>query len=102
MKTLQISLNSIDKVKSFVNDITRFESADEIYACTNEELFLYPNDETKKVLSVTSGGDHILNAILNGATDICSFDINRFCKYYSDLKIAMIKKYPKEEFYTKK
>ena len=26
MKTLQISLNSIDKVKSFVNDITRFDN----------------------------------------------------------------------------
>ena len=26
MKTLQISLHSIDKVKSFVNDITRFEN----------------------------------------------------------------------------
>ena len=26
MKTLQISLNSIDKVKSFVNDITKFEN----------------------------------------------------------------------------
>lgn len=25
MKTVQISLNSIDKVKSFVNDITQFE-----------------------------------------------------------------------------
>ena len=26
MKTLQISLNSIDKVKSFVNDITKFDT----------------------------------------------------------------------------
>ena len=26
MKTIQISLNSIDKVKSFVNDITKFEN----------------------------------------------------------------------------
>ena len=26
MKTVQISLNSIDKVKSFVNDVTRFDS----------------------------------------------------------------------------
>lgn len=26
MKTIQISLNSIDKVKSFVNDITKFDS----------------------------------------------------------------------------
>ena len=25
MKTLQISLNSIDKVKSFVNDVTKFD-----------------------------------------------------------------------------
>ena len=25
MKTVQISLNSIDKVKSFVNDVTKFE-----------------------------------------------------------------------------
>ena len=27
MKTVQISLNSIDKVKSFVNDITKFDVA---------------------------------------------------------------------------
>ena len=26
MKTVQISLNSIDKVKSFVNDVTKFDS----------------------------------------------------------------------------
>ena len=26
MKTVQISLNSIDKVKAFVNDITKFET----------------------------------------------------------------------------
>ena len=26
MKTIQISLNSIDKVKSFVNDISKFDS----------------------------------------------------------------------------
>ncbi len=26
MKTIQISLNSIDKVKSFVNDLTKFET----------------------------------------------------------------------------
>ena len=26
MKTIQISLNSIDKVKSFVNDITKFDN----------------------------------------------------------------------------
>ena len=25
MKTVQISLNSIDKVKSFVNDLTKFD-----------------------------------------------------------------------------
>ena len=34
MKTVKISLNSIDKVKSFVNDITKFDMI----------LILYPED----------------------------------------------------------
>lgn len=87
---------SIDK-----NDITSFDSADKIYACTNEDLFLYPNKKEKRVLSVTSSGDHILNAVLNGAKEVIGFDINRFCKYYSALKIAMIKKYEFNEYFSK-
>ncbi len=34
MKTVRISLNSIDKVKSFVNDLTKFDT----------DLILFPAD----------------------------------------------------------
>ena len=34
MKTVQISLNSIDKVKSFVNEITKYDN----------DLIQYPGD----------------------------------------------------------
>ena len=33
MKTIQISLNSIDKVKSFVNDITKFDYDFDLVSC---------------------------------------------------------------------
>ena len=36
MKTVQISLNSIDKVKSFVNDITKFDDNFELVSRTYE------------------------------------------------------------------
>lgn len=103
-------INDIKLLETFLKDdlieyseLTHFNYGDYIYPFTNENLkSTYENNlEGKKVLNVTSSGDHVLHSLLNGATDICSFDINRFCKYYSDLKIAMIKKYPKEEFYTK-
>ena len=33
MKTIQISLNSIDKVKAFVNDITKFDYDFDLVSC---------------------------------------------------------------------
>ncbi len=85
------------------NDLTNFDNACRIFAYTNEYLRLYYDRELndKKVLSVTSGGDHILHAALAGAPNITGFDINRLCKYYVALKIAMIKKYNLEDFLDK-
>ena len=72
-----------------------YASGDLIYPFTNENLFEYYNKnlENKRVISVTSSGDHILHAALGGAKEIIGFDINRFCKYYCALKIALIKTY---------
>lgn len=77
-----------------------YGNADVLYAWSNEPLREYydVNMNDKKVLSVTSSGDHILHAAFAGSYDITGFDINRFCKYYSALKIAMIKKYNFEDF----
>ncbi len=85
------------------NNLTSFSNADFIYPYTNELISLYyaKNLEDKKVLSVTSSGDHILHAVLGGCTNITAFDINRFCKYFSALKIAMIRRYNYTKFMEK-
>lgn len=101
--------NDCNKLLRFLNgafynkeeSITGFSSVGEVYKWTNEFLDIYPKDnlENKKVLTITASGDHALDAILKGATDIDCIDINIFCKYYSALKIAMIKKYDYNEFF---
>jgi len=82
------------------NTLTVFDSAEDVYAWTNEPLKEYYdfNSKNKKVLTVTSSGDYILHAALAGSKDITAFDINRFAKYYAALKIALIKTYTYEEF----
>lgn len=85
------------------NNITSFKVIQQGYLSTNEKLDLYyaKKLESKRVLSVTSSGDHILHAVLGGAKDITGFDINRVAKYFSALKIAMVKRYDHDEFVKK-
>lgn len=80
-----------------------FKTCDMVYPFTNESFDIYPNDnlEGKKVLTVTASADHLLHAIFHGSNDITAFDINIFTKYYSALKIAMIKKYNLDKFKIK-
>jgi len=72
-----------------------------LYPFSNENIAAYYskiNFKDKKVLTVTSSGDHILNAIMCGAKEIDAFDVNPLAKYYSELKIAAIKALSLEEF----
>jgi len=76
----------------------RFNS---IYPFTSENIAGYMKDLNltgKKVITVTGSTDHILNAILQGATEITTFDINPLTKPYMDLKIGAIKNLSYEEF----
>ena len=57
MKTVSISLNSIDKVKSFVNDLTKFDDDFDILMHKTKELPYHPNglvimatDENKNII----------------------------------------------------
>ena len=95
-----MNFNIDDKVYS---KITNFGKLEETYFFTNEDMHLYEKEnlKDKKVLTITSSGDHALNSILNGAEIIDSFDINLYSKYISALKIAMIKRYNYNEFYRK-
>lgn len=90
-------------IKKADSKITNFSSLEETYFFTNEDMHLYRKEDLKdkRVLTVTSSGDHALNSIINGAKIIDSFDINLYSKYISALKIAMIKRYNYHEFYKK-
>lgn len=80
--------------------ITSYFTCSVVYKWTNEILNIYPavSLEGKRVLAITASGDHALEAIINGASDIDSVDINIFSKYVSALKIAMIRKYDIDKF----
>ena len=97
---LKISKKIVKKVYIEDNKLTDYASGDLIYPFTNENLFEYYNKnlENKRVISVTSSGDHILNALIYGAKDIDAFDINPLAKYFSELKIAAIKALSYDEF----
>lgn len=47
-------------------------------------MSLYPKEnlKDKKILTITSSGDHALNCVLNGARNIASFDVNIFSNMY--------------------
>lgn len=72
-----------------------------LYPFTNENIKGYYSNldfQDKSVLTVTSSGDHILNALLYGAKTVEAFDANPLAKYYVELKIAAIKALDIEEF----
>jgi len=77
-----------------------FSEASEIYPFTTENICGYIGKaKDKKVLSVVGSGDHFLNLVNNGASQIDSFDINRHAIYYLKLKKAAAITLSKEAFY---
>lgn len=84
---------------TYESKITNF-STGRFYTSTTEYINNYVDDsfKDKKLLTVTSSGDHTLESIVYGVKDITCFDINKFSKYMQMLKIAMIKSYDKKEF----
>jgi S-adenosylmethionine:diacylglycerol 3-amino-3-carboxypropyl transferase len=72
----------------------KFSQYCQIYPSTTEQISEYFNMfdfKNKKVLTVASSGDHLLNAIYMGAEEIDTFDINELCGYYMYLKIASLR-----------
>ena len=68
MKTLQISLNSIDKVKSFVNDINRFDCDFDLvsgrYVIDAKSIMGIFSLDLSKPIDLTIHGDNDADAIL--------------------------------------
>lgn len=76
-----------------VSKLTKFKNLDYVYLWTNEDLKEYYAKDIvdTSVLSVTASGDHPLHAVLGGAKEVHSFDVNEFSKYLSMLKEKLIK-----------
>ena len=82
-------------------DLMCFTTYCNIYPWTNEPLipvFEELCEEGSKVLCITSSGDHPINAIARGCTDITTFDINALTSPYFDLKLAALLSFDKETF----
>ncbi|MBQ6324000.1 MAG: DUF3419 family protein [Bacilli bacterium] len=72
-----------------------------VFANTNEQLSAYFKMFPiygEKVLTVAASGDHLLQAVSNGAKSVDVFDNNRFTFYIVRLKIAALKVLSHEEF----
>lgn len=71
MKTVQITLNSIDKVKSFVNDITKFDHDFDLvsgrYVIDAKSIMgIFSLDLSKPIdlnIHATEGIDHIMEVL---------------------------------------
>lgn len=84
----------LNKAISTCEDNFRYSNEfSRLYTFTTENIsgyLKYFNLKDKKLLTVGSSGDQILNAYFNGARDITLYDINEYAKYYIYLKIAAI------------
>ena len=66
MKTVRISLNSIDKVKSFVNDLTRFDVDFDLVSGRYVIMGIFSLDLSKPIdlnIHAESGIDEILETL---------------------------------------
>ena len=72
-----------------------------IYTFSTENVSGYMKHfdlDGKRLLTVGSSGDQVLNSFLYGARDITLFDINPYAKFYVYLKIASIVSLSYDEF----
>ncbi len=78
-----------------------FRERSKVYPFTTENLAGYMknlNLENKKVLSITSSGDHILNSFYYGANRVVGFDINSLATLFAELKFTALRRLDFEGF----
>lgn len=103
MTDLELDIKSACKIVKSPYSLVYEEMTDysRLYQNTSENIKAYmPYLETMKgkALLPTSSGDHQLEAILAGLTEITCYDINRLAKYFTELKFTAMKSLTKKEF----
>ena len=73
--------------KDYFDGDDEFNTYTKIYMQSNENLKEYVKDlDDKRVLSVAASGDHLFSSLLNGATNIDIFDINKYALMFIELR----------------
>ncbi|MFA6860338.1 MAG: DUF3419 family protein [Clostridia bacterium] len=84
---------------SFFNDIK--SSKFKLYSFATENIGGYIDCfdfVSKKVLTVASSGDHVINAIFKGAKSVVAFDIHKEALFYTELKLLALQNFDLNTF----
>ena len=97
MDDITESLKIIDNTASNINGNSTFHSSSFIY---NEDVSIYKDylKNSRRILSVISSGDQIIESITSEKKIIDCFDISKYPKYYLMLKLAALKALKKEDY----
>ena len=97
MDDITESLKIIDNTASNINGNSTFHSSSFIY---NEDVIIYKDylKNSRRILSVISSGDQIIESITSEKKIIDCFDISKYPKYYLMLKLAALKALKKEDY----
>lgn len=93
-----------DKLYNYINyakDENYARCTEKAYATSNEWLKNYMSLldlEGKKVATVGSSGDQVLNALFYGCKDITLIDANIFAQPFTEYKIALMRTYNRKQF----
>lgn|SRR5574344_365180 len=94
-------MNDIEKAMSMIKCHKYYDYFDTVYPFTTENINGYINKfdlKDKKLLTVGSSGDQVLNSIVVGSKDITLIDINPYAKYYLGLKKGALNVLDKQQF----
>ena len=93
-----------DKLYNYLNyakDGDYARCTEKAYVTSNEFLngyFPYLDVKGKKVATVGSSGDQVLNALLYGSRDITLIDANIFAKPFTEYKMALMRTFNRKQF----
>ena len=103
-KDLLAAINLYNEMQKISYNGYKFYGYGACYQQTNEKLLALLSkidlSKTNKALTVTASGDHILNLLTKGITNIDTFDSNRLTEYYAlGFKLVAAKCLDKEQFF---
>lgn len=72
-----------------------------IYLFSNEaqkEVLEGVSHNASRILTILGGGDYVIGAFANGASSVVGIDLNMYANYFSQLKVASVRKLDYEDF----